>query len=101
MTQSIATESKMFSIYADGIVPGYQRKTKVRVHAVVDFRNAPPPGLAPTPGGMGADGGVPPATRNPVTGAPVTGAPTGGSIDALMAALAPNPAGTIIYFRVE
>ena len=36
----MTAESKMFSIYADGVVPGFQRKTRIRLHAVVDFRNA-------------------------------------------------------------
>ena len=37
---SITLKSKRFSIYADGIVPGYKRTTKVRIHAVVDFVHA-------------------------------------------------------------
>ncbi|RYE78659.1 MAG: general secretion pathway protein GspK, partial [Myxococcales bacterium] len=45
LQSAITTDSKMFSIYADGIVPGYQRTTKVRIHAVVDFRNAPQAGM--------------------------------------------------------
>ena len=39
--KSISTESKVFSIYAVGVVKGYKRETRVRLHAVVDFRAAP------------------------------------------------------------
>ena len=39
--KSITTESKMFSIYAVGVKKGYRRETRVQIHAVVDFRNAP------------------------------------------------------------
>ena len=36
--KTIATESKLFSIYSVGIKKGAKRETRVRVHAVVDFR---------------------------------------------------------------
>ena len=39
--KSISTESKVFSIYAIGVVKGFRRETRVRIHAVVDFRAAP------------------------------------------------------------
>ena len=100
--KALTTESKMFSIYADGVVPGYQRKTKVRIHEVVDFRNAPPPGAGPIPpGGLSADGGVPavpPAV--PLPGTAGANSPTGNT-NAIAGALLPNPAGTVIYFRME
>ena len=38
--KGINVASKMFSIYADGVVPGYKKTTRVRIHAVVDFRAA-------------------------------------------------------------
>src|SRR5215470_9177883 len=41
LKKAVTTESKVFSIYSDGVVPGYQRKTRVRIHTVVDFRSAP------------------------------------------------------------
>jgi general secretion pathway protein K len=119
----ISTESKMFSIYADGIVPGYQRKTRVRVHAVVDFRNAPPPGtvpMMPLPGATGMPGGLGGMPAG-ATGALAPGAagmngplgagqlppgmngqlPPGATPDAVFGALLPNPAGTIVYWRIE
>ena len=39
--KSITVESKMFSIYAVGVVKGYKRETRTAIHAVVDFRGSP------------------------------------------------------------
>ena len=91
----LTAESKVFSIYASGHVPGYQRKTHVRLHTVVDFRGAPAPGAAPAPTDP-----TKPAPRPP---APVAGTVTTqpGQLDPLSAALAPNPGGTIVYYRTE
>ena len=43
----VSTESKVFSIYAEGHVQAGSRMTRTRIHAVVDFRAAPPPGVDP------------------------------------------------------
>ena len=92
--KALTAESKVFSIYATGEVPGYQRKTRVRLHTVVDFRGAPAPANAPA----AVDPTKPPPARPaPTTPAPSSTAPT----DALSGALAPNPGGTIIYYRTE
>jgi general secretion pathway protein K len=119
LRRSLAVKSKRFSIYADGIVPGYKRTTKIRIHAVVDFRDAgglgpmgsvivgggnmaaqaataPPP---PTSGGgrLGQNvGGV-----SSSSGAGSSGGVEPGSADAILQKLNSNPAGTIIYWRVE
>ena len=105
----ITTESKLFSVYADGIVPGYRRTTRVRIHAVIDFRNAPPPGFGnagiPPPGsGSGAFTGAPAASSPPPGGGSVS--TFGGNNgqpgqDALLGALAANPGGAVIYYRIE
>ncbi len=95
--KSITTESKMFSIYAVGVKKGYRRETRVRVHAVVDFRNAPnlstpaAPGTSPlTPGGT------------PTTPATTTaGTSAQNSADAIAAANQPSTGGTVVYFRME
>jgi len=99
--KATTAESSVFSIYADGIVPGYQRKTRVRIHSVVDFRGAPAPGAPPvSPTATGADGGLPAAPVAPgAFGASPTGAST--APDPLATALAPNPGGTVIYYRME
>ena len=105
----ISVESKLFSIYASGVVRAGKRETRVRIHAVVDFRNAPPPGAATTLAQMaqannlraGAN-----ATPGSVSGAPLPGAngTTPNLNDpntALQALLKPTPGGTIIHYKVE
>lgn len=93
--KSITTESKMFSIYAVGVKKGYRRETRVKVHAVVDFRNAPNLGQPA------------PAAVNPLGGTPLPGAATPGTTQtqqdaaALAAANAPSTGGTVVYYRVE
>jgi general secretion pathway protein K len=92
----LTAESKVFSIYAIGEIPGYQRKTRVKLHTVVDFRGAP----SPTMGLMGTT--TAPSTTAPRPPAAPTATTTGTSpTDALTGALAPNPGGTIIYHRME
>jgi general secretion pathway protein K len=113
MAKMLTTESKVFSIYADGVVPGYRRETRVRVHTVVDFRNSPPPGMAPAYGASpmgsgtgpgGTFGASAPMPNNPAGAstqfgaAPMTG--SGSGADAITGALVPNPGGSIVYFRI-
>jgi general secretion pathway protein K len=105
--KSISTESKMFSIYAVGVKKGYRRETRVKVHAVVDFRNAPQLGAQGMPGMPGMPGlpGMPGTTPLPGTipgttpGAPAL--PTGATPDAIMAAMQPSTGGQVVYYRVE
>jgi len=97
----ISVESKLFSLYVTGVVKGAKRETRVRVHAVVDFRNAPPPGAATAlnqasqlsalagQGSIGAAAGAA-AGSNPND-------PTA----ALAALLKPTPGGTVIHYKVE
>jgi general secretion pathway protein K len=93
--KSIATESKLFSIYATGNHKSYKRDTRVRLHAVVDFRTAPP--LAtPVPGQTLAPG---PAAQGPLGAGTTTG--VFGETEALTAALRPSTGGQLVYFRVE
>lgn len=100
----LSAESKVFSIYADGVVPGYRRTTTVRVHAVVDFRDAPPPGMGfagipVTP--LGSGSAAAPAPTTVVGGRPTIGGTGAQGADALAGALVKNPGGTVVYFRVE
>ncbi len=98
LQKTITTESRVFSIYADGIVPGRNRETRVRIHTVVDFRSANElggnPALPPgTPGGSGSSS--PPPTGDPSDpNAPLTP-------EQIAAALASDPMGAIIYHRIE
>ena len=101
--KQITTESKMFSVYAVGIKKGYRRETRVKLHAVIDFRNAPAmgqagmAGMAGMPGAAGMGGAMNPLA--PQTG--MQGTATGGSADAIAAANMPSTGGTVVYFRVE
>lgn len=83
LLNSIAVSSERFSIYAEGVIPGYKRETRVRVHAVIDNRQGPPPpGTTPTGGNTGVTSSLPAvvsALENPVNKAP----------------------GTVLYWRVE
>ena len=95
--KSITTESKMFSIYAVGVKKGYRRETRVQVHAVVDFRNAPNLGQ-PAPVGTNPLGG---ATPTPSASASTAALPGAQGADAIAAANAPSTGGTVVYYRVE
>lgn len=46
LKKAITTDSKVFSIYATGVVRSGKLETKSNIHAVVDMRGAPPPGTA-------------------------------------------------------
>lgn len=108
-SKMISVESKVFSIYATGVVKAGKRETRVRVHAVVDFRNAPPPGaattlaqlaqannaLAGTNAQPGSVSGTPQGTTNGTNGNP------NDPNAALASLLKPTPGGTIIHYKVE
>lgn len=95
--KQITTESKMFSVYAVGIKKGYRRETRVKLHAVIDFRNAP----ALEAGMTGTLPGTTGTTPNPLGGTtPTTGTLPAGA-DAIAAANMPSTGGQIVYFRVE
>jgi general secretion pathway protein K len=98
--KSITTESKMFSIYAVGVKKGVKRETRIRVHAVVDFRSAAPiggPALPGFPGSPNAALGTNPLASQVQTKPTSTGSDTG----AITAVMGPNTGGTIVYYRVE
>jgi general secretion pathway protein K len=102
--KSISVESKIFSIYAVGVVKGYKRETRTKIHTVVDFRAAPALGAA-QPGTPGAapsgstTGTTPPPPGTPNLGGGAT--PQGQNPNALNAALLPSTGGQIIYYQVE
>lgn len=104
----ISVESKLFSIYATGVVKAGKRETRVRVHAVVDFRNAPPPGAATTIAQMaqataklgGANGPTGPVSGQALPTAGNPGNPNDPNA-ALAALLKPTPGGTIVHYKVQ
>jgi general secretion pathway protein K len=118
MQKMVSTESKMFSIYADGIIEGRNRETRVRIHAVVDFRQATDlqelmaNGAANNPL-AGVDMGKFAGLQNSIAGgsaftgkkAPPGGMPPGMGEDMtpeqMAQAMATNPAGQVVYWRIE
>jgi general secretion pathway protein K len=101
----ISTESKMFSIYADGVVPGYRKETRVRVHAVIDFRTAMPIGdpmqLMAQNGQANPQQSATQKTPKPGTDAANNVDPSTMSPEAIQAAMTSNPGGNIVYWRIE
>lgn len=85
--------SRVFSIYADGIIPGRKRTTRVRIHAVVDTRASNPlTGAGPNQtssggGGTGGSGGSG-QTQDPTAVDPI-------------ALLNSTPMGRVVYYRIE
>jgi general secretion pathway protein K len=93
--KSIATESKVFSVYAVGVVKGYKRETRVRIHTVVDFGSTPP--LTSLAGLASAAAGA--ASAAPASGgAPVV---AGQGPNAIATALQPSVGGQVLYFNIE
>ncbi len=96
---AVAVESKVFSIYATGYVRSGKKETRSRIHAVVDLRNAPPPGaatLANTARALGDQSGA--TTTGDASG---SGTSSTDDPNSLAALLAPSPGGTILYYRVD
>ena len=87
--KTITTESKVFSIYAVGVVKGYKRETRLRITTVVDFRNA-----APLTGGFPL-GGLPGQTP------PTTTAPQQTQNTQNMPLVTPATGGNVLYFRID
>jgi general secretion pathway protein K len=86
--KGIATESKVFSVYAVGVVKGYKRETRVRIHAVVDFSDSS--ASLGSPSSMAA-------APAPSTSATVAGQ----GPNAIASALQPAVGGSVIYFDIE
>lgn len=82
--KTISQETKFLSIYAEGVVPGNKRETRVRIHAVVDLSGAKPPQDLTAP--------QPPQGSGGSTAAPESAWET---------AVRSNPAGTIVYYRID
>jgi general secretion pathway protein K len=95
--KSITIESKMFSIYAVGIVKGYKRETRSSILEVLDFRKAPVVKgsslqsilSGATSASASASGTAPPNVSQANAAGPIT------------SATANSPAGQVIYFHVD
>jgi general secretion pathway protein K len=110
ITKQITLKSKVFGIYATGVVKGLRRTTKVTIHAVIDYRAASALGAAfgqvPQAGGTGATG-LPNAAastvpvNNGAAGSRNNQDPSQMTPEQLAQVMATNPAGTVLYWRVE
>jgi general secretion pathway protein K len=107
MKKVISTESKMFSIYADGVIPGSRQETHVRIHAVVDFRQSQDLPSLIYDTGQGTDGSgtnppvQAPGVQQPAGGAKITGPQQELTAEQMAAALTTNPLGQVVYWRIE
>ncbi len=107
----LSVESKVFSIYATGIVKSGRRETHARIHAVVDFRGAPAPGVVnvngwgefPGQAGLGTGGtaALPTATGGTMGVAAATGSGGAAAMPGITGATRPSPGGNVIYYRMD
>jgi general secretion pathway protein K len=100
--KAISTESKMFSIYAVGVVKGYKRETRLSIHEVVDFRAAPSVTVTPSAAAaaIGGTGATPPPSPS-ATVAPPPNANGATDPNAFAAAMQPSTGGQVVYFHIE
>jgi general secretion pathway protein K len=101
LLKAVATESKVFSIYATGVATSGKRRTVRRIHAVVDFRGAPMPPdpfKSVDPSTLSSDE----ATAAIEGAKPKAETPDGfDQASGLENAFRPDPGGRIIYYRIE
>ncbi|HMY14760.1 MAG TPA: type II secretion system protein GspK [Polyangium sp.] len=89
--------SRVFSIYADGIVPGRKRTTRVRIHAVIDTR-ASNPLTGQGPNSVNSGNSLNTTTPNS-TGSSSSSGDTP-AVDPV-ALLNSSPMGRVVYYRIE
>ena len=98
-SKSITTESKMFSIYAVGVVKGYKRETRLSIHTVVDFRAAP---VVDSTGSLATASGTAGQNTPASASSAANGAAQGGAgTNPLAASLQPSTGGQVVYYHVE
>ena len=102
LLDKIDAESKVFSIYATGVAHSGKRETRVRIHAVVDFRQAPPPGQNRNLADIMDMAGVDPAASQPAESPTNPDDPMGDlPEEALLDALQKDPGGNVVYYRID
>jgi len=108
----IKVKSDIFSVYAKGIVKSGRRETTTRVHAVIDFRGAPPPGqLHPQQDELVKAGLLQAAAMTSATAAPSASAapsnlpegmdPALFTPESIISAFQASAGGQIIYYRIN
>lgn len=98
--RAVQTDSRVFSIYVDGIVPGRHRETRVRIHDVVDFRSANELGQASEETQATQQGTTTDREKEAEKNAGTTSTEPL-TAEEIAAALASDPLGVIIYHRIE
>jgi general secretion pathway protein K len=93
--KSVSTESKVFSIYSVGVVKGYKRETRVKLHAVVDFRQAP--SLANLSAAAASAAGASSAQA----ASAASGAGSSSSLNGIAGALQPSIGGQVLYYDIQ
>jgi general secretion pathway protein K len=101
--KTIATESKVFSIVATGYVRQGKRETRVRVHSVVDFRGAPAPAeaLVEAVTALTGGGGAASSGSEDKSGKGQSGLPEGVTEEGIAGAFRADPAGKVLYYRIN
>ena len=101
LLEKLTAESKVFSIYATGVARTGKRETRVRIHAVVDFRNAPAPGQNRNVADIMEAAGMPPPATDPKEEKKTEDLLSELGEDALLDALQDSAGGNVIYFRLD
>jgi general secretion pathway protein K len=96
--KSITIESKMFSIYAIGIVKGYKRETRSSIMAVVDFRNAP---VVKGSSLQSLLSGSSSASASASASSPPPNVNQANAAGPIASATANSPGGQVIYFHID
>ena len=94
--KAMTTESKVFSIYAVGVVRAGKRESRVRTQTVVDFRGAPAPGQGTEDRDPALD-----SQSGTQTSDDTQGDTSGDAGSPLKRAVDASPAGNVVYFRVD
>jgi general secretion pathway protein K len=116
LKERIKVKSDIFSVYAKGIVKSGRRETATRIHAVVDFRGAPPPGqvrstvaeLERAGLSLAAEMAAATATAAPTGTAPTTPTNIPPGVDpqdvtpeSILSAFQASAGGHIVYYRIN
>jgi general secretion pathway protein K len=96
--KSISTESKIFSLYAVGVVKGYKRETRLSIHEVVDFRTAPVVSAAAS---ASASASAPTIGNGAPPPVPVASSSSSSDPNSIAAAMQPSTGGQVVYFKIE
>ncbi|HEY5957517.1 MAG TPA: hypothetical protein VIV60_13215, partial [Polyangiaceae bacterium] len=114
LKERIKVKSDIFSVYAKGVVKSGRRETTTRIHAVIDFRGAPPPGQARATADELARAGLSEAAAMAAASASATASASAAPTDlpsgvdqqditpeSILSALQASAGGHIVYYRIN